>query len=172
MGDGEALQSYKICQNDRNFGFCPSLRLVEVASAELLIWGAWGLSSSANSNIKHIRPSLYQNSILPKIYNTCKPKKLSVGRLWKVPRTIWKKAAYGSRCWGTSPRPAGLLYTKRSAKDWILSAQQCREVQKNCFLLDAQGRSEAPGAGPKPCFGLWDSSVRSFSRSLPALHQL
>lgn len=41
---GEALQSYKIHKNGRNLGFFLSLRLLKVASAKSLAWGALGLA--------------------------------------------------------------------------------------------------------------------------------
>lgn len=42
--ESDALKSYKVHQNGRNFGFCLSLRLVDVAAAELLAWEALGLA--------------------------------------------------------------------------------------------------------------------------------
>lgn len=70
MGDCEALQSYKIHKYDRNFVFCPSPRLVEVASAELQ-----GLRGCLALLIVALNIS-YIFCTIPKIYSTCKPKKL------------------------------------------------------------------------------------------------
>lgn len=127
-----------------------------------LLIGEWNLS-----DLYCIETAFFQKHLAHASLNDFR-----VGRLWKVPVTTWQKAACDSQDRGTPPVRAGLPYAKRGASDQILPAQQCREVQKNDFSLAVPGRREASGAGPKPCFGLRDSSVQGFSQSLPALRCL